>query len=234
MSTNPPFSQSRLKLRRAASHIKSLEGVIADYFRTDWYTSKFDQSGEGQYSLEMVVRGSPKDFGAIVGDAVHNLRTALDLLAVELVGRNGKNTKNVYFPFADSAANLDDMIKRRNFHRASSSDQELLRSLQPYAGGNHILRSLHDLDIQDKHHSLIPHAAFVTTPRIGVKRDEAGNPLGFSEGKLELETDPNERPVLKFSFPEESAFSGEEVVAVLWQLHEHVTSIVDAFAGIDH
>lgn len=231
MSASPPFTQPRQKLRRAASHVKALEGAIADYFKTDWYTCDFSRSPEGRYNLKVVVRESPQDFGVIVGDAVHNLRAALDLLAVEAVGRNGGNAKNVYFPFADSAANLDDMIKRRNFHRASLGDQDTIRKLQPYTGGNHLLRSLHDLDIQDKHHSLIPHASFVTMPKIGVKADSAGNPIGFAEDKLELEVDPSEPPIVKFTFPDDSVFAGEEVVTVLWQLHDHVTSIVDMFAG---
>jgi hypothetical protein len=231
MSATPPFTQPRQKLRRAASHVKALEGATADYFKTDWYTCDFNRSPDGQYSLKVVVRGTPQEFGEIVGDAVHNLRAALDLLAVEAVGRNGGNTKSVYFPFADSAANLDDMIKRRNFHRASLADQDAIRQFKPYTGGSHLLRSLHDLDIQDKHHSLIPHASLVTTPKIGVKMDSAGNPIGFAEGKLELEVDPSEPPTVKFTFPDESVFAGEEVVGVLWQLHEHVTSIVDAIAG---
>lgn len=231
MSASPPFTQPRQKLRRTAAHIRALEGSIADYFKTDWYTCDFGRNPEGQYSLNVIVRGSPQDFGVIVGDAIHNLRAALDLLAVEAVARNGGNTKNVYFPFADSAANLDDMIKRRNFHRALPEDQDAVRQLQPYAGGNHLLRSLHDLDIQDKHHSLIPHASLVTSPKVGIKMDSAGNPIGFGEGKLELEVDPNEPPTVKFTFPEDSVFAGEEVIAILWQLHEHVTSIVDRFAG---
>lgn len=217
MSTSPPFTQPRQKLHRAAAHVRALEGAIADYFKTDWYTCDFNRSPEGQYSLKVVVRGSPQYFGAIVGGAVHNLRAAPDLLAVEAVGRHGGNTKNVYFPFADSAANLDDMIKRKNFHRASPDDQNAIRQFQPYSGGNHLLRSLHDLDIQDKHYSLIPHASFVTTPKLGVKTDSAGNPIGFAGGKLELEVDPSEPPTVKFTFPENSVFAGEEVVAVLFR-----------------
>ncbi len=231
MSDHPPFSQPRQKLARAAWHIRSLEDATREYFETDWYTCDFGRKPDGQYSLKVVVRGSPRDFGVIVGDAVHNLRAALDLAAVEVVARNGGNTKNVYFPFADAAENLEEMIKRRNFHRASAEDQDALRELQPFAGGNNLLRSLHDLDIQDKHHSLIPHAAFMTTPKVSVKTDANGNPFGFAEGKLELEVDPNEKPVVKFTFPEDSVFANEEVVAVLQQLHEHVSAIVDQFAG---
>lgn len=230
MSEQPPFTQPRQKLRRAAAHINALENAIAAYFTTDWYRCDFGRSPEGQYNLKVVVRGSPEDFGLIVGDTVHNLRAALDLLAVEVVSRANGNTKNVYFPFADSADALDEMIKRRNFHRASSEDQDIVRQLQPFTGGNHLLRSLHDLDIQDKHHSLIPHASFVTSPKISVRTDSAGNPAGFAEGKLELEVDPGEPPTVRFTFPEDSVFAGEDVATTLWTLHEHVTGIVNQFA----
>ena len=225
------FAQPQEKLRRAESHIRSLGAAIERYFRTDWYTCEFRRTPEGQHSLNVVIRGQPEDFGLIVGDATHNLRSALDLLAVEVVRRNGGNTKSVYFPFADSADNLESMITRRNFHRASPADQALLRSLQPYTGGNQLLRSLHDLDIQDKHQSLIPHASVVTSPNVSVKMDATGNPVGFSEGRLELEVDPHEAPKVKFTFPEDSVFAGEDVLEILWRLHEHVRAIVNRFAG---
>jgi hypothetical protein len=226
-----PFEQPRQKLHRAESHIRSLEAAIERYFRTNWHACQFGRSPNGQYSLEVAIRGQPEDFGLIVGDAVHNLRTALDLLAVGVVGRNGGSTKGVYFPFADSAGNLESMIARRNFDRASVADQDLLKSLRPYIGGNVLLRSLHDLDIQDKHHCLIPHASLITSPNVRVKTDAMGAPIGFADGKPELEVGPNETPKVKFTFPRDSVFSGEEVLEILWQLHEHVTSIVDRFAG---
>ena len=226
----PPFAQPHQKLRRAAVHIKALESAIADFFQTQWFTCDFGREPDGQYHLNVVVHGSPLGFGEIVGDAVHNLRSALDLLAVEVVGRNGGNTKGVYFPFADSAEALEQMIKRRNFHRASNADVSILMELKPYSGGHPLLRALHDLDIQDKHHSLIPHAALITTPSVGVKMDPAGNPIGFAEGKLELQVNPNEPPAVKFTFPSDSVFAGEEVVPTLWQLHDCVSRVVEQFA----
>ncbi len=168
----------------------------------------------------------------IVGDAIHNLRASLDILAVALVARNGGNTKGVYFPFADSAENFEEMIRRRHFDRASATDQSILRNLRPYKGGNHLLRSLHDLDIQDKHHSLIPHASLAALPPFRVRTDEAGHPIGFDEGKVQIEVDQSVPPQLQFMFPKGSAFEGEEVVPTLWRLHQHVQDIVEQFAGV--
>lgn len=71
----------------------------------------------------------------------------------------------------------------------------------------------------------------MSSPKISVKMDGNGNPVGFAEGTLELEADPDEKPVVKFTFPEDSVFANEEVVAVLWQLEQHVSEIVDQFAN---
>lgn len=231
MTVTPPFIQSRQKIGRAASHIKALERAIEDFFKTKWYTCDFSRAKDGQYKLNVALHGEPRDYSVTVGDAVHNLRAALDLLAVEVVDRNGGNTKSVYFPFADSAESLDGIIRRRNFHRASGADLRTLRELEPYVGGNRLLRSLHDLDIQDKHHSLIPHAALITGPKVSVKTDSSGKPVGFAEGKLELEVDTNEAPAVTFTFPDDSIFAGDEVIAVLWQLHDCVSKVVDQFAA---
>jgi hypothetical protein len=103
--------------------------------------------------------------------------------------------------------------------------------LAAYSGSNHLLRSLHDLDIQDKHHSLVPNETAITAPRIGVKLDANGGPIGFADGNVELElVDPTEAPTVKFVFPQDSAFPGEVVVDVLWQLHALVSEIIDNFA----
>jgi len=74
-----------------------LEEATREYFETDWYSCGFGRTPEVQYSLKVVVRGSPRDFGLIVSDAVHNLRAALDLLAVEVVAQNQKKESECNF-----------------------------------------------------------------------------------------------------------------------------------------
>lgn len=101
------------------------------------------------------------EIACCVGDATHNLRSSLDLLACEVVERSGASPKGVHFPFAQTAAALTGpkggAIKAKNFHRARSEAQTLLLSLEPHAEphGNRLLRSLHDLDLIDKHQDLL-------------------------------------------------------------------------------
>ena len=79
-----------------------------------------------------------------------NFESALDHMAADVVKSNGKSPKDVYFPFAKDAGELDDQIKRKKFHRASHAAIAELKKLKPYKGGNITLRGLHDLDIRKK------------------------------------------------------------------------------------
>src|SRR5262249_30267824 len=104
--------------------------------------------------------------------------------------------------------------------------------LAPYKGGNKALRALHDFDIQDKHHSLIPATSQITTSPIGPLLDPNGHPVGFAEGKLQMRIDLATPPKLVHTFPQDSALSGEPIVPTLHQLVELVTKIIDSFEMI--
>ncbi len=96
-------------------------------------------------------------FPVLIGDAIHNMRAALDLMACDLVRLNGKRFDNVSFPFAQTASALEQQIKDKNFKRAHPDAVALLRSLKPYKDkGDVALRAIHDLDIMDKHQALLP------------------------------------------------------------------------------
>lgn len=222
------FTSPRRKLARALFHIEALERSIAEYHsRAGWYDTSF----EGNH-LRVVIRGEPANIDVIVGDVVHNLRAALDLTAVEVVASNGDSTKNVYFPFCNSQSELEGMIKTRNFDRASLAAQNALRALRPYKGGNEPLRALHDLDIQDKHHRLIPSACGITTPPVSVVLDEHGAPKGFAEGKLALKADLSVAPVIVWSFPTDGPLANEPIVDGLRNLLKLVSEAIDSFEAI--
>lgn len=227
MNTPPRPSPPARKLHRAAMHIQALETAIAEYSRSDWYKEQSRQLPDGNFHIQLEFREPPDDIGAIVGDVVHNLRAALDLLAVDLVERNGGNAKNVYFPFADSADALEKMILTRGFHRAGKVSMDRLRSLRPFKGGNVLLRALHDLDIQDKHRSLIPVLSEVSTSAVSVRPRIEGD---LSSG-LVAEIVRSQPPAARFLFPADSALAGQPIVEALWQLHEVVSHAVDLLAG---
>jgi hypothetical protein len=184
----------------------------------------------------------PAELPACVGDAIHNLRSALDLLACDVVEYNGGNTIGVHFPFAADAVELEKQIKSKNLRRASPEAVALIRTLKPYRGGNVDLRGLHDLDIHDKHKGPIAIINAVSTPPFGLKLGERVNQIpawdsAIKDGQwlMMLPACDNiplgtEIPsAFRFAFSNGTPFPGHEVVPTLHRLAEHVAGIVKAF-----
>ena len=166
-----PFEASKLKLERAAEHLQEFETAAIAYLNSKPCAIIVEpfpgglHEAMGTQSWNARIRKSvPMKFSAIIGDFVHNLRTTLDLLVCDLVTINGKSAKEVYFPFCATAAELPRMIRDRKIHRAGADVVALIESMKPYSGGNIALRAIHDLDVTDKHHALLPVLSGVSLP----------------------------------------------------------------------
>lgn len=213
------FEASYLKVERARHHIAELTSLLTKHETENPATATFENN-----HLRVVSHAPPKIFGAIVGDAIHNLRAALDLMAVDLVREIGGNTKSVYFPFCESANDLSDAIKSKNFHRAGTDAANLLITFRPFKGGNLALRALHDLDIQDKHHTLVPNAAMMTTPEVTVDTSDFPN--------LSVKIVEGSQPDVRTVFPDDSPLAGQEIIPALYDLVQLVEGILEAFTSL--
>jgi hypothetical protein len=169
------FFSVKLKIERAKDHIHELNNKIVDYLKAKPFKVVVEQDSKSQNHLWTlrVTKDVPCLFAAIIGDVIHNLRASLDLLATELVLASGENANNVYFPFGSDEAGLEDMIRKRHIDRAGEKIVNIVKSFKPYKGGNTLLRALHDLDITDKHKSLIPVAHYA-----GIKNFQMANVSG--------------------------------------------------------
>lgn len=239
-----PFEASRLKIERAELHIRSLETAIAAYMETEPAHVKTRLSADREYIEHefFPVHDVPARLSPIVGDAIHNLRVSLDLLAVEVVGHNPQaNTNNVYFPFAKSAAELDTTIRDKNFHRAADEAVTLLRTLKPYPEGNPSLRYVHDLDIMDKHKALVPVAGHVMIGNVlglGVPHGglmqlrSSGQVIKYAALASGLLPDKKLPVRFKLLFPWDSPLADRELVPTLDHLAQDFSAIVDAFENL--
>lgn len=223
---DPLFEASNLKVERARRHLRELECVLSKHARKHPPKAEFIEAADNQPArINMITKSPPKVVGAIVGDIVHNLRAALDLMAVELVSLvPNANTKGVYFPFAEDVHGLPKQIKDKNFHRAGQDAVDLLKTLRPYKGGNIALRAVHDLDVQDKHHTLIPNAATMTTPEVTV--DASAFP------KIKIVPVPGSVGSVKEVFPNDSPLAGSEMVPALHDLVKLVEGILESFTRL--
>ena len=239
------FHSPKLKVERAKRHISDLQSEIDAFLERDPYRLVFEDDTEAR-KRNLVIRvreNIPCYYATIIGDAVHNLRSALDLLACDLVRLNGGDTSNVYFPFAKTREGLEPEIKRK-MKGASPDVLDIIRALKPYPGGNDLLRGLHDLDIADKHVLLIPTSSLVGLPPFGISMGGSGlnifenmriSPLvdGSKAISLPIDTHINVDGDIKGSFEitigEGQPFEREPVIATLYQLTNLVERIIQTF-----
>ncbi len=165
------FGASKLKVQRANEHIAHLCREVAVYKKESRYRVFVDHHSMPNVHRLVASRRypPPNSWATLIGDTIHNLRSALDLLACDTMRLHNKGVSSVHFPFADKAENLEDTIRSRTVHRARPEVVNLFYSLRPYKGGDELLYGIHELDIQDKHKLLIPVVAASSLGRIDFK-----------------------------------------------------------------
>lgn len=216
------FTASYTKLERARRFIAEL-GLECQAYLDGNNAKAFIDPSQNPPQITMECNGVGEMPGAIVGDAVHNIRSSLDLMASELARIRDKNPNDVYFPFA---ASEDDLLANKKFvtfkKKAGDDCAELLLSLKPYRGGNDLLRALHELDNQDKHSSLI-----LMPGKFGIT---------FS-GSYDLTNLANHNftavvKSLTFAFPEGTSLVGLDAFETLENLVQAAIGILEAFTSL--
>ena len=173
----------RLKLTRAEQHLYELSGDIGAYL--DGSLNKIvlnvQPNDQRLVLVEYHVIAEPdRRLGVIIGDCVHNLRSALDHLACCLVEKNGGTaTEQTQFPISNKRPR--DKGEKPSPRIAGGVTDNVLRivdALQPYQRGQdaalHPLSVLRTLSNADKHR-LLHTAAAQSTGNSCVLRDVHGN-----------------------------------------------------------
>lgn len=172
MTYRPDFNGCWAKWERAWEHRETLNSEILPLVWTETYpvtlSAKFDsQSGEHIFRVAQFPEHLLMRFGLVVGDCVHNFRSALDYLVWQLSvygrdGRKPRKPKKVQFPIMDIPP--ADMESPKDFlgggtlcdvlpaHRAII---EGWQPYNPYQGwkhhAGHPFAILRDLSNRDKH-----------------------------------------------------------------------------------
>src|SRR5271156_3019415 len=118
------FTGSRLKMERAKKHIADLHNDILFFTTPDSYLltiEKHPDTGNDALKFKMT-KPFPENLALVIGDAIHNLHTALDLAVCEIVRNNLGEAATGYFkfPFYKSRDNLIKGFKRGKIAQASS------------------------------------------------------------------------------------------------------------------
>ncbi len=184
----------RAKLQRARNHLKTLDDSIGVFLKSDPYklAVTFNEKEGGYTAVLVEVTDIPKDWSLIVGDIVHNMRSALDNLAYSLACKNlgrvptGDEAKDIQFVIIDNAAGWEKQRKRWLRH-LSGTAQDTIQRFQPYHRTDltkrHALSVVRDLSNVDKHRHIVVALAVASSSSIelsGEYLDPGSRVIGFT------------------------------------------------------
>lgn len=147
------YASVRRKVERAREHIRQVEGAVMAFMRTRPYDigTTRDPSTRRLTYIVRSVRETPPTLSQLAGDAFHNLRSALDHLANQLVIAAGNvPDEHTAFPIYDTKEGYEGFSRGRVAGMRADAVRAI-DALLPYRAGNDALWRLHRLNIIDKH-----------------------------------------------------------------------------------
>lgn len=234
------LKDARSKIERARKHISDLDAARAAFLGSNPYVGTPQFNGKENCTVYVLksLPQIPDGIPVILGNAVHNLRVALDYVACELVRSAGAEPKGVYFPICESA----DKYRSESPGKTRGMPQiakEMIDQMRPYSGGNDGLWGLHRLDIIDKHRLLPMVGMRVGSWQVNLSPTptnynfampsilQEGDMIGWIDGNHEA--DKQMSVTADISFGEPDVFEGQPMIETLVQLGDLVQAIVSHF-----
>src|SRR5258707_4747564 len=126
------FHDARLKIERANEHITNLNTIISsmpDAYSIAIERDKNTGTQKAKYAVNDLEKFGPR-LALIIGDAIHNLRTALDYAWIAVIAAHTTITpdRHTKFPFYDSREGLEGVLKGRKIDTACSELYDLVVS----------------------------------------------------------------------------------------------------------
>jgi hypothetical protein len=241
----PDFAGAIAKVEHANRHIAAFAEAAGRYFAKRPYqvvqTPHTDTGQPGYYLYERL--GFPDRLLALfIGDALHNLRSALDHLACACAIARGETPDHTQFPILLKETGLEQKLQK-DLGKAGPVAIDLVRALSPTPIGYSTLAALHKLDIADKHRLILPVACTMdVTIEVGgfegkpvVTATGATSPPEHTSCFVPAPTGYEESIAHDFSFTGDVVFPvgtplvGQPCVESLYEMSAAVADIVMAF-----
>jgi hypothetical protein len=195
-----------------------------------------------RYTMEL-----PSDIALILGDAVHNLRVALDHTVWELIGLD-RDTQDHYTQFLTGKDRVSYEASCNGIKTPRDDAKKFLISLAAYKdGGGNDLYAIARLDNIDKHTIIIPAMTACTPPNVQLIRPggsvwwEMGSPtfispLGGAVGwggvdpANTVQFDQNRKPTFAIGFGKIEVFPEDPIIPTLLHLADAVGETIGKFA----
>jgi hypothetical protein len=178
----------------------------------------------------------------MLGDAVHNLRSALDYVACEMVRSVNIEPDRVCFPISESREKYEANSGGQTYGMPTEAKNDIDR-MRPYLGGNNGFWLIHKLDIIDKHRLLVTVGmrigewsvnlsptptlyTFAIPPSFILKE---GNTIGSIPGNTK--TDKQMSITADIAFGEPELIEGSPIIEQLAELTNLVEAVLSYFAS---
>jgi hypothetical protein len=242
------FDSAAKKIDWAEEHIRNLRErfrIFADSNPYSFLTKADPKTGDLTFSLRFQ-NPMPPEFGLIIGDAIHNLRTALDHMTWELIGLdNGTQDGSLHFPSREVRNDFEAVCDGIKTPRADT--KAFFKGLAVYIGGQRqSLNGICILDNSDKHKIITPlvSAGSVSNFRIINPDGSVGVTFGTTtvaigpdgyfnimrmRGGATLELDNNTKATPEVFFDQIKVFPFHAIIPTLTQLVNDVRNVREAF-----
>ena len=237
-----PLRGATLKYQWATKHVHEV-GRLAFFFVQDRgnysVIAEPNPASPDELLVKIKMNAVPDDLYLTMGDALYNLRSALDLLACGLPRLKGKSNNGIYFPICDSKTEFEKPEAQRKIRKLTPDARKFIERCQPYKGGDDDLYFLHRLNIRDKHKSLVPSRPHIGIP--GPIKHEGLNPAKIftpslwnaadqtiTVASVGPSVDTEVKMPLVITFDEPGVFEGEPIYLVLLKFLKTVTRIVES------
>jgi hypothetical protein len=256
----------------ASGQLLGQEGMVdADIHELEiWYadlvqanidaTRRHKEGNPGSESDHVIVQRPPGYYAdavsPIVGDTIHNLRSALDFIASAIVSAGGDNPERppMYFPMNETRQALISSAEYRRIERVAPDLALLIADeIRPYKDTNYQLWALNRVDRMDKHRILVPTVMRSYHVVVGIREDQENDPPPVAPGTLYsvgglraadgtviggprsprpgtksyIHNQNSGFPGIEISFAKGEPFQGLSILPTLKQLAELVTGYVD-------
>ncbi len=256
MVTSDILASAMLKVKRAERHIDEIR-AISDPLSRDFYVIKRREYGRGvdrepAYTdlIYKPIQPVAQHFALIVGDAVHNLRSALDHLATA-IARTKNASAEIHFPMCKLRQDLlAAHLSKSGQQKALAAIEDALpgakelffKEIRSENGPDEHLWAFNVLDNTDKHNLLIPSVAVTAIEGLS---GYSSNRNMFSN--INVDFDANyEHVILRVSgglfihndfktsvnvrFGQVCGFENEAVLPTLMQIRDVVFKTINRFA----
>ncbi len=247
MTADERLALIRVKIERAKKHLGDLQIARQSFFDTHPYEVSTDRNGKTGNAVYYLSRihEMPPIFSVVAGDVLHNLRSALDHLAYQLVlvGSPGITPKReVSFPIYSDATEYE-TDRGRKVEGMSEAAIDAIDAVKPYKGGNDYLWRLSQLNNIDKHRLLVTVFAelraqsvyangtgrlFVVYPKSLPCALKVGDILHVTEGP-DSELDKDTKFLVDLTIDEPRIMQCESLIDTLQHMADLVDRIVSGF-----